>query len=609
MAVDSPTASAAHCGATLPPLPPLLDPHTPLSAYSSTITTLHTLAKQSSTRAELVAELVASADSSASAPLSAVCPLLLHSFRRLRQCAAARCGGELQLARQLWTALRNVVTVRAAQSAFVHCAAFRPLLSCLSELCALPSECSATAPLLLVGCQLLANTVAGNSDTQSVFARHYLLSADLLAIVRSCPSSCLSPLLYAVHTLLLSSAGSPHTAAAQRADGTALFAELTLRFGQQHQRREAGGEADDEDANDGDSSLLFPSLAHRLFLQDASLLTHMSDHLELHHPAQHHAGLTFLLSSLCTVSSCALETESAAECATVNCVSLLSLLLARHPIDASERIEDDEGQYALLPSTLQVDEWTHSSVLLVEHVLASCLAHQHTAASQLPLLRRLLSADVWYLLLSLLSSTNTPTHPPAHESSSSSSVDSPIHSVSFSRPPVPFGFQSDLLRLLCLLASYPSEQPPPFPRVTAVSFLAHTAIDPSQPMQREYSVVGIRGLCRWEEARQALASMECQAVAGADEWRRQGVQLTLEPHSHKVRLASSGGAAEEKVETAQSEWQQQSEQWTQTGVERGEGDADMWSVERMAAVRSAGRRVDWGDADSDEPFDPDTDFM
>ena len=608
MAVDSPTASAARRPALLPPLPSHIDPHTPLTAYSSSITALHTLAKQSSTRAELINELVATHHST-EVPLSAVCPLLLHSFCRLRQCADARLGGELQLAWQLWTALRNVVTVRAAQRAFAHCAAFSPLLSCLSELCALPTRHSHTAPLLLAGCQLLANSVAGNSDTQSVFARHQLLSPDLLAIVRSCPAPCLSPLLYALHTLLLS--------VAQLADGTALFAEFTLRFGQQHQRREATGAADDEDADDGDSSLLFPSLAHRLFLQHASLLPHVSDYLQLHHPAQHHAGLAFLLSSLCTVSSCALELESAAECATVNCVSLLSLLLARHPIDVAERIEDDEGQYALLPSTLQVDEWTHSCVLLVEHVLSSCLAHQPTAASQLPLLRRLFSADVWYLLLSLLSSTNTPTSQPSHEPSSTSSLDSPTHSTSSSslippptsRPPVPFGFQSDLLRLLCLLASYPSEQPPPFPRLTAVSFLAHTAIAPSQPMQREYSVVGIRGLCRWEEARQALSSMECQAVAGAEEWRRQGVQLTLDPHSQKVRLASSGGAVEERDGTAQSERQQQSEQWPQSSVERGEGDTDMWSVERMAAVRRAGRRVDWGDAGSHEPFDPETDFM
>ena len=446
----------------------------------------------------------------------------------------------------------------------------------------------------MVGCQLLANTVANNSDTQAVFRHRYLLSSHFLALVRSCPSLCLSSLLYVLHTVLASSA--EQSFAVDPAGTAALLAEFTLRLSchRCHQQRQC--DADEDGAEDDvDSGLLFPSLIHRLFVSHSSLLQLLSDSLQHHHPDEAHSAVAYLLSTLVSLSPSTLEVERAAECACDNSLSLLSLLLARYATDPSERIEDEASQYTQLPHTLLVDEWTHSVVLLLEHVMSICLALPPSSTPPLPLLRRTLAADVWYVLISLLSSSNTPALNLSQPlPSTSTDYPSPSSASARSGRPdvIPFGFQSDILRLLALLCCYPASHPPPYPRVTALSFLAHTAIHPDQPMQREYSVVGIRGLCRWDEARDTLASMEAQEVEGRDEWRRQGVQLTLDQQSHTVRLAGT----------------QQRGQQSQR-VERGVDEADMWSVERMAAVRSAGRRVDWGDTGSDdEPFTVD-DFM
>ena len=566
----------------LPPFPQLVEPHTPLTSYSACITTLYELTKKSSTRTELLSELVG-IDGQCDARLSTLYPLLLHSLLRLH------CG-ELQLVQQLWTAVRNIVTVRAIQCCFVDSAPFRCLLSSLSALCS--SAAATHCSLLELGCQVVANTTANNGVTQSAFLRRHLLSSDFLAIVRWCPSSCLSSLLYILHTVLPSHA--EQSFALDSPGGAALLADLTVRLSRQQLRQV---QHDDDDESDVDSVLLFPSLAHRLFVHHSSFLLLVWDELQQQHPAERDSVMTFLLSSLLTLSPCALEPDSASYCASSNCLSLLSLLLARYPIDSSERVEDEDSQYAHLPQTLLVDEWTHSCILLVEHVTSSCLTLSSTSVPSLPLLHRLLADDVWYMLISLLSSSNTPALTPSHSLSPSSAAVTPSSS---SRFPVPFCFQSDLLRLLSLLSCYPASHPPPYPRLTALSFLGHTAIHPEQPMQREYSIVGIRGLCRWEEARQTLSSMEAQAVDGAEEWRRQGVQLTLDEQSHKVRLSGGPQREYEEVERAVGPTQRRQSQQVEHAVD----ETDMWSVERMAAVRSAGRRVDWGDS-GDDPFDDD----
>ena len=580
-------AAEVRAQSVLPPLPPLLDACTPLTAYSSHIASLYSLSKRASTRTAVLAELAA-LSVGPDGPLSAVSPLLRHSIARLLQPPTWADEGELHSARQLWAAVKNIVTVRANQCAFMQSEAFRCLLACMPALCS--TVHSDTAALLLLGCQLVANTVADNRDTQSAFVHRHLLSSDFLTLVHSCPSTCLSSLLYVIHTVLPSAAG--HSLVLDSPSGALLLAEFTVRLSG-HQRRHQQHEADeDEDEADViDSSLLFPSLVHRLFLTHNSLLSLVSDSLQHHHQAECDAAMAFLQSTLVSLSPCSLESDCAADCASGNGLFLLSLLLARYPTEPSERIEDDEGQYVRLPQTLLVDDWVHSCVLLLEHILSSCLPRTPSATRPPPLLQRMMAADVWYVLISLLSSSNTPTVTP------SSTATSHSPSVSY-RPAVPFGFQSDLLRLLSLLSSCPSSHPPPYPRLTALSFLAHTVIHPDQPMQREYSIVGIRGLCRWEEARQTLASMEAQAVDGREEWRRQGVQLTFDQQSHKVRVASAQRREEdERYSGNGTQWQQQSEH----GVD------DMWSVERMAAVRSAGRRVDWGDSDN-EPFSSD-DFM
>jgi len=597
MAVDA--ADGGTQQPLLPPLPHSIEPHTPLTAYSPQITSLHSLARRSSSRSQLLAELTGGSGQCGD-PLSIVYPLLLHSFARLQHPLAAE-SSELQSAQQLWAAMRSIVTIRATQRAFAQSAAFQSFLGCLSALCS-STECD-SAELLVLGCQLMANTVANNTDTQSIFLHRHLLSSHFLAIVRSCPSQCLSSLLYVLHTVLPSAA--EQSVAVDSPGGAALLAEFTLRLSRQRHQQQQQREADEDDDDDADvdSGLLFPSLVHRLFVQHGSLLSLLCDSLQQHHAADCYRAMTFLLSSLVTLSPCALESEAAAECATSNCLSLLSLLLARYPHEASERIEDDEAQYPRLPQTLLVDEWTHSCIILLEHVLSSCLAQSPSSMPPLTLLRRLFAADVWYVLLSLLSSSNTPPPNPSHSLSSPATA-SPRSPSPSSRPSIPFGFQSDLLRLLSLLSCYPASHPPPYLRLTALSFLAHTAIHPDQPMQREYSVVGIRGLCRWEEARQTLASMEAQAVDGQEEWRRQGVQLTIDQQSHKVRMGRSRDREEGERERSSDATQLEQ---PQQAVDRGADDADMWSVERMAAVRSAGRRVDWGDTDND-PFGDD-DFM
>ena len=580
------------------PLPSFIEPHTPLTAYSSYIATLHLLSRKSVSRTALLVELSATSSHCAD-PLSSLYPLLLHSFARLQSPAVVE-DGERQSAQQLWTAVRNIVTVRATQSAFIQSAAIPRLLDCLSVLCT-TSAAASDAGLLLSGCQLLANTTVNNADTQSAFLHYYLLSSHFLAIVRSCPFSCLSSLLYILHTALPSAA--EQSAAVDSPGGAALLAELTLRLSRhqlQHAQHDADADEDeDEDEADVDSGLLFPSLVHRLFVHHGSFVLLVSEHLQLHHPNEWRSAMTFLLSSLLTLSACSLEVEAAAYCASGNCLSVLSMLLARYSTQLSERVEDDEGQYRKLPLSLPVDAWTHSGVLLVEHVLSSCLALAPSTTPPLSLLQRLFAVDVWYMLISLLASSTAANGPSQAASSSSLRSSS---STPPSRPPTPFGFQSDLLRLLALLCSYPSSQPPPYVRLTSLSFLAHTTIDGEQPMQREYSVVGIRGLCRWEEARRTLASMEVQAVDGQDEWRQQGVQLELDQQSHKVRLASAKERQHEDRELVTETDQPHPER-----VEQGHDEADMWSVERMAAVRNAGRRVDWGES-ADEPFTED-DFM
>ena len=603
--------------ALLPPFPQLIDPLAPLTAFSSQIAALHTSSRRSASRTLLLAELV-SISVLDDDPLSALCPLLLHCFRRLQDPHVVLSDGELPAAQLLWTALRNLLTQRTIQSCFVRSACFSSFLSCLSSLCS-SSAGVADAALAVLGCQLLANSITDNASTQTAFLHDHLHSPHVLSIVRSCPRPCLASLLYVLHTVLSSSAAADSTVL-ESAGGAALLAEMTLRLThQQHQQRtdhEAGDDGDEDDDDvDLDGGLLFPSLLHRLFVAHNSLLSMMAEHLQLHHAAHCNTAMAFLLSSLLTLSSCALESESALHCASANCLALLSMMLARYPIDPSERLEDDEGRYAQLQRTLHVDEWTHTCVLLVEHILSSALTLSPNSTSTLPLLHRLFSTDVWYLLIALLASADTPTPPSPHAASPSCSSSERNTSMLSSDIPastlpssIPFGFQSDLLRLVSLLCCYPASHPPPFPRLTAVSLLGHTVISATQPMQREYSIVGIRGLCRWEEARQALAALEAQAVAGQREWREQGVQLTLDEQSRKVRMASS-------ATRRQGQGQEQDE--------HEDGDAvfgaaqshsqppsgDMWSIERMAAVRSAGRRVDWGEAEDDTPFDNDVDFM
>ena len=115
-------AAEAGPALVLPPPPQLIDPHSPLTAYSSYTTALLSLSKRSSSRSRLVSLLAAGG-------LSAVYPLLLHSFARLLHQPVPLDDGEVRVAQQLWRTVRNLITVRATQCPFIESVAFPALVA------------------------------------------------------------------------------------------------------------------------------------------------------------------------------------------------------------------------------------------------------------------------------------------------------------------------------------------------------------------------------------------------------------------------------------------------------------------------------------------------
>ena len=98
-----------------------------------------------------------------------------------------------------------------------------------------------------------------------------------------------------------------------------------------------------------------------------------------------------------------------------------------------------------------------------------------------------------------------------------------------------------LLRLLASLCTLEEEAgaPTPFPVLHGLSFFGHTHIDDSQPLQREYSVMGLRAVCQQEAVREALTELKGMEVEGGEQWKERGVDVQWDEERERVRVGSA----------------------------------------------------------------------
>ena len=371
---------------------------------------------------------------------------------------------------RLWRLLRNHCCTPPAQHALLTSSALPPFLSALSLLSSVPS----TPPsLLLTGGQLLANALTSHPTNQLHFLS-YVLSPLFLHLLHTPSLPFRASLLHSLHLSLL-----PPSSQVSFLSHPLSLLILTAAFTPPSEEEEGAA----------DCELFAQAILTRFFIHQAAFLPSLLPALS---PSQSSplssAAIEWLLQGLEGVEVDA--SEAVAASLTSNCLALLTFLCSSLPSLPPSLVDDSTG-YLSLPS-YSLPSWTPLCLSVVEHCTSSLLSHPTH-----PLITALSSTPTRILLLSLLHSKPLPE----------------LHTC--------------LLRLLSSLCALEGESgvTTPFPVLHALSFLGHTHIDETQPLQREYSVIGLRAVCSHERVREVLAGLKGMEVEGGSEWRARGVDV------------------------------------------------------------------------------------
>ena len=425
---------------------------------------------------------------------------------------------------RLWRLLRNLCRSEDSQTALLD--AEPAVAAFIAALCRVgsadateqqqPHLPTARAALLTTGGQLLVNSLQRHPRNQRHFLSTHLLSPPFSRLIASSHRPFRATLLHTIHSLMLDDAQHEEILAHPQS-AHLLLAILNPTHSSAPPLHDSSEEEDEEVEEEDDADMFATSILRRCFVRRATFMRSLVPVLDV--TASSSPVLVRMLHSLpeTTADGSVSATADAVTPLTANCAFLLPLLALHYQLgEPTAALTDDSSGYLMLPSTLRVSPLAHAVVQAVDHALYTTLTRPSSPA---PLLATLSSLSHAYLLLALLRS-----------------------------PPVCFDFHSDLLRLLSLSSSYPGHVPP-YPVLLALSFLNHTHIEDSQPMQREYAVVGLRALCQLERVQAELSSLQALDVQGKEEWKQRGVDLQLDAQASRVHVQASKpqGKAEKRT--------------------------------------------------------------
>ena len=460
-------------------------------------------------------------------------PLFRASALLLLSAAPSTSSDEADFPRveRLWRLLRNHCRSEAEQSALLDDQpAFDAFIAALSSI-ALPLDAvdhqralhsKARAALLTTGGQLLVNSLQRHPLNQRRFLSTHLLSPPFIRLLTTPLRPFRATLLHAVHSLILEYSQHEDTIAHPQA--VHLLLAIINPMPSSPSASPSLDEEVEEEEEEDDAEMFAASILQRGFLRRPGFMGTLLPALDL--ASSSSPLLVRVLNSLPeqkaeSSSSAAVDSVTPL---TANCALLLPLLSSHYPLSGSPSSPaptDDSAGYLALPSTLCVTPFAHAVIRAVDHALYTTVTHPSSPA---PLLATLSSSSHAYLLLALLRS-----------------------------PAVHFGFHSDLLRLLSFASSYPGHHLP-FPVLHALSFLNHTRIDDTQPLQREYAVVGLRAVCQVDSVQAELRSLQALEVQGKEEWEQRGVDLQFDADSNRVHVQASDPSRTAKRTSGPIDW-------------------------------------------------------